>query len=119
LLRGRRQQLHGRFASTLEENHPETVISQPEMLAHHFEEAGLVERTVAYRLKAGQRAAARYSVHEAMMHLRKGIGLLANLPETGRGREHEFDLQIALGRALVASEGWASAAARKTSAAIM
>jgi class 3 adenylate cyclase/tetratricopeptide (TPR) repeat protein len=113
LLRGRRQQLHGRIASTLEENHPETVISQPEMLAHHFEEAGLVERAVAYRLKAGQRAAARYAVSEAIMHLRKGIGLLANLPETGRGWEHELDLQIALGRALVASEGWASAAARK------
>jgi class 3 adenylate cyclase/predicted ATPase len=113
LLRGQRQQLHGRIASTLEENHPEPVISQPEMLARHFEEAGLVERAVAYRLKAGQRAAARYAVSEAIMHLRKGIDLLANLPETGRGWEHELDLQIALGRALVASEGWASAAAGK------
>ena len=56
LLRSRRQQLHGRIAATLEEQLPETVASQPALVAWHCAEAGLVEKAVAYRLKAGQQA---------------------------------------------------------------
>ena len=52
LLRSRRQQIHGRIATTLENQFPETMTAQPELLAHHCGEAGLTEKAVGYWLKA-------------------------------------------------------------------
>ena len=53
LLKSCRQQLHGQIARTLEKKFPEIVVSQPEIMAHHFTEAGLVEAAIEYWLKAG------------------------------------------------------------------
>jgi predicted ATPase len=53
MLRSRRQQLHGRIAATLKEQFPEIVQTQPEVLARHCAEAGLVEKAVGYWLMAG------------------------------------------------------------------
>jgi predicted ATPase len=55
LLRGRRLQLHGRVAATLEANLSDTIATQPELLAHHFAEAGLAERAIQYLMAAGRR----------------------------------------------------------------
>jgi predicted ATPase len=111
LLRSLRQQIHARIASALEDQRAEIVAVRPELLAHHFAEAGLLERAVSYRLEAGQQAAARSAITEAVMQLRNGLGLLARLPENTWGQRRELDLQIALGRALIAKEGWVSPAA--------
>jgi len=54
LLRGRRKELHGNIAQGLESGFPEIVETQPDLLAQHCAEAGLVENAVAYWLKAGQ-----------------------------------------------------------------
>jgi predicted ATPase len=48
LLRKARQQLHARIAGALETHSPEIMESQPELLAQHYAEAGLVETAVAY-----------------------------------------------------------------------
>src|SRR5262249_32902372 len=48
LLKSRRQQLHGQIARALEEKFADIVASQPEIVAHHFTEAGLVEPTIDY-----------------------------------------------------------------------
>jgi predicted ATPase len=69
LLKSRRQQLHGQIARALEERFADIVASQPEIAAHHFTEAGLVERAVDYWLKAGQHAARRSANAEALNHL--------------------------------------------------
>ena len=82
LLRSRRQQLHARIAATLEGQFPEIVETQPEVLARHCAEAGLVEKAVGYWLKAGQQAIARWAMTEAVAQLRKGLDLLSGLPET-------------------------------------
>ena len=66
LLKSRRQQLHGQIARALEERFADIVASQPEIAAHHFTEAGLVERAVDYWLKAGQHAARRSANAEAL-----------------------------------------------------
>jgi class 3 adenylate cyclase len=52
LLKSRRHQLHGRIARTLEERFPDVVASQPEIVAHHFTEAGLVDPAIDYWLRA-------------------------------------------------------------------
>src|SRR4029077_20351689 len=59
LLRGSRQQLHAQIAEALEAHSPELMDSQPELLALHYAEAGLGEKSVAYWGKAGRRSVAR------------------------------------------------------------
>jgi class 3 adenylate cyclase/tetratricopeptide (TPR) repeat protein len=104
LLRGRRQQIHTRIAATLEGQFPEIVETQPEVLARHCAEAGLVEKAVDYWLKAGQQALLRSAMLEAEARLRKGLDLVASLPESTERQQYELDLQVARGTALVATQ---------------
>ncbi|OKO78272.1 adenylate/guanylate cyclase domain-containing protein [Bradyrhizobium sp. AS23.2] len=108
LLRGRRQQIHARIATTLESQFPEIVAAQPQLMARHCAEAGFNEKAVGYWLKAGQQAVARSAMTEAVAQLRRGLELLANMPEESRPVQHELDLQIALGRALMAANGYSA-----------
>jgi predicted ATPase len=106
LLRNRRQQLHARIATTLESRFPEITATQPAILAQHCTEAGLVEKAVNYRLKAGQQAVARSAMREAVSQLRKGLDLLRNSADDTWRWQHELDLQITLGQALIATQGY-------------
>ena len=106
LLRSRRQQLHGRITATLESRFLEIVETQPEVLARHCGEAGLVEKAVGYWLKAGQQAITRWAMTEAVALLRKGLDLLSGVPDGAARQDQELDLQIALGHALIATKGW-------------
>ena len=114
LLRGKRQKLHGRVAHVLEEQWPETAETQPELLAHHCAQAGLVERAIAYYARAGQRAVARSAMAEAIAQLKKGLELLTSLPDGASRQRQELELQIALGRALIAAQGYAAPAVGET-----
>jgi tetratricopeptide (TPR) repeat protein len=114
LLRGRRQQIHARVATTLESHFPEIVAAQPQLMAHHCAEAGFNDKAVGYRLKAGQQAVARSAMTEAVAQLQKGLELLANMPEESRPAQHELDLEIALGRALMAARGYSAPAVADT-----
>jgi tetratricopeptide (TPR) repeat protein len=109
LLRDRRQQLHARTATALEDRFPDIVLAQPELLARHCTEAGLTEKAVAYWLKAGQQALGRSALKEAVANLRKGLDLLAGFPDGPRRRQQELDLLIALRPAFGATKGWSSA----------
>jgi len=108
MLRSRRQQIHGRIAATLESQFPEVVAAQPQLMAHHCAEAGFTEKAVCYRLKAGQRAVARSAMTEAVAQLQRGLELLSSMPEASRPLQHELDMQIALGRALMAANGYSA-----------
>jgi class 3 adenylate cyclase/tetratricopeptide (TPR) repeat protein len=108
LLRGRRQQIHALIATTLESQFPEVVAAQPQVVAHHCAEAKLTEKAVSYRLTAGQQAMARSAMTEAVSHLRKGIDLTSQLPEGAKRQQHELDLQVTIGRALMATRGFAA-----------
>jgi predicted ATPase len=105
LLRSRRQQLHARITATLEDQFPEIVETQPELLAQHCGEAGLVEKAVGYWLKAGRKAIASCALMEAVAQLRKGLDLLSGVPNGAARQEQELDLQIMLGQALIATKG--------------
>src|SRR5262249_23961431 len=114
LLRGKRQELHARVAHVLEKQWPETAETQPELLAHHCAQAGLVERALAYYARAGQRAIARSAMAEAIAQLTKGLELLTRLPDGVARQRQELELQIALGRALIAAQGYAAPAVGET-----
>ena len=77
-----RQQHHQRIAQVLEAQFPEIVAIQPELLAHHYTEAGLSHQAIVYWYKAGQRAIQRSSNIEAAGHLTKGLAVLSTLPDT-------------------------------------
>jgi predicted ATPase len=104
LLRSRRQQLHARIAATLEDQFPEIVMAQPALLAQHCAEAGLAEKAVVYRLKAGRQAWGRSAITEAAAQLQKGLDVLVGLPDDPWRRQQELDLQFALASVLAATK---------------
>jgi predicted ATPase/class 3 adenylate cyclase len=105
LLRSRRRQIHARVAAALEEHFPDRAEAQPELLAHHWMEAGLAEKAIEYRRKAGQRAMARSAMAEAVAQLTLALELLAGLPAGPDRDRKELDLRVTLGGALVAAKG--------------
>jgi class 3 adenylate cyclase/predicted ATPase len=108
LLKSTRQHYHQRIALVLEAQFPETTEEQPELLAHHYTEAGLIEQAVGYWQKAGQRAAERSAHVEAISHLTTGLPLLQTLPNTPHRMHQELDFQTLLGTALLATRGYAA-----------
>ena len=114
LVKSRRAHLHAAIANTLEQRFADIVQTQPETLAHHLTEAGLFEKAIEYWLQAGKAAALRSANVEAIAHLRRGIEVMARLPE-GEGRStSELDLQLVLGPCLIAMHGPAESNALAT-----
>ena len=107
LLTSTRQRYHAQLAQALEAR-PETVETQPELLAHHATEAGLAEQAVGYWQRAGERSNARSAYVEAVAHLTKGLEVLQTLPDTPERTQHELDMQLALGQALQVTKGHAA-----------
>jgi predicted ATPase len=108
LLKSTRQQYHQRIAQVLEEHFPEVSETQPELLAHHYTEAGLLAQALPLWQQAGERALQRSANLEAIEHLNKGLAVLATLPETTDRLQHELDLHVTLGPALTATKGYVS-----------
>jgi predicted ATPase len=107
LLKSRRAQLHGQIARTIEEKFPDIVVRQPEILAHHFTEAGLVEPAIDYRLKAGKFALSR-SANAAVGHLKQGLKQIPNIDDPMLRNKWELLLQTSLGNSLRAIKGWST-----------
>ena len=80
LLRAKRQQLHARIGQVLEDRFPHTAEARPELLAHHFREAGLAERAIPYALRAGDAAVARYAGPEALARYGAALEMARLLP---------------------------------------
>jgi predicted ATPase len=108
LLKKKRQEIHRNIAQTLEERFAQTAETQPELLAHHFTEAGLAEPAIAYWHRAGRRATGRSANREAVSHLTKGLDILRKTPATPGRTRQELALQIALGAPLQALKGQAA-----------
>ena len=108
MLVSRRRQLHSRIADTLVEKFPETTDTQPEVVAHHYTEASLMDQAVGYWLRAGQRAVERSANVEAIVHFTKGLSALAQESADSDPLERELSLRTALGPALMSTKGLGS-----------
>jgi class 3 adenylate cyclase len=108
LLKSTRQQYHQRIAQVSEQRFPALCATQPELLAHHYTEAGVLAQAIPYWHRAGQRAVERSAHLEAIAHLSKGLEVLATLPDTPERVQQELALQTTLCPALVATKGFAS-----------
>ena len=109
LLREPRRALHARIAETLESQFAEIAESQPEILAHHCTEAGLIEKAAGLWGKAGQRSLARSALVEAAAQLTRALDQIATLPGTAALRREQIKLQVALITPLMHVKGYAAA----------
>ena len=100
LLREPRRALHARIAETLESQFAEIADNQPELLARHCTEAGLIEKAAGLWGKAGQRSLARSALLEGAEQLKRALDQIATLPATPALRREEIKLQVAFGNAL-------------------
>ena len=82
LLRGRRQELHSLIVSALQKGFPDIVANQPEILAHHYAESGMLAEAIEYYVLAAKRATAAMNNKEAKAHLKRGTTLLEQLPSS-------------------------------------
>jgi class 3 adenylate cyclase/predicted ATPase len=108
LLREQRRGLHARIADTLERQFPDIAESQPELLARHCTQAGLIEKAAGFWGKAGLRSLARSALVEAAEQLTRGLDQIATLPGTPAIRRNQITLQLALVNALMHVKGYAA-----------
>jgi tetratricopeptide (TPR) repeat protein len=112
--RGRREQTAREVppskesAQTLVERFTEVAEAEPALIAHHYTEAGLGERAVAFWQKAGQHAIERSANLEAIARLMKGLEVLEAQPETPARDQQELVLQTTVGVPLIAVKGMAA-----------
>jgi class 3 adenylate cyclase/predicted ATPase len=115
LLKSRRQVLHRRIGEMLRDNLAATTAAEPELLAHHFTQAGLTEAAIEWWGKAGQRSLERSALVEAIEQFTRALSQIATLPATPAPRREHIKLQIALITPLIHVKGYA---APETTAAI-
>jgi predicted ATPase len=108
LLREPRRALHARIAETLETHFTEIAESQPEILARHCTEAGLIEKAANLWGKAGQRSLARSALIEAVEQLTRALDQIGTLPGTPTLRREQINLQVALITPLIHVKGYAA-----------
>jgi class 3 adenylate cyclase/tetratricopeptide (TPR) repeat protein/ABC-type cobalamin transport system ATPase subunit len=113
LLRARRQKLHARIALAFEEQFPDTIKVQPELLAYHYGEAANVAKTTAYLLQAAERALLRSAITEAVADLARAQDLVRTLRRSKVRLQIELKLEIILGRAFTARRSFTATETRE------
>jgi predicted ATPase/class 3 adenylate cyclase len=108
LLKDRRQDLHARIAAALERQFAALVENAPEVLGHHYAEAGNAAAAARKFLEAGTRASARSSTAEAVGHFSRALELLRQLPATPDRDALELRMRTGLAAARMASDGYAA-----------
>ena len=106
LLRGPRQALHARIAGALEDRFPDQAAMHPQILAHHLTEAGLLKKAAVYWCRGGQQSSAKSAFLEAIGQLKRGLLVLAKLPQSRERDRRELDLQVTLAFALRGMVGY-------------
>ena len=114
LLREPRRVLRARIADILESQFGEIAQNQPEVLARHCAEAGLIEKAAGLWGKAGQRSLARSALVEAVEQLKRALSLIATLPTTPALRREEIKLQVALITPLIHVKGYSAPETKAT-----
>jgi class 3 adenylate cyclase/predicted ATPase len=112
LLRDSRRALHTRIAEVLESQFAEIAESQPELLAHHCTEAGLIEEAAGLWGKAGQQSLTRSALIEAVVQFTRALGQISALPVTAALRRDQIKLQVGLASALMHVKGYAAPEAK-------
>ena len=108
LLKSQRQQFHAQTATVLAQQFPETMDLHPELLAHHYTEAGLAAQAIPYWQQAAQRATQQFANVEALSHLTAGLAAVSTLADSPDRVQQELLLQVACIPPLFATKSWAA-----------
>jgi class 3 adenylate cyclase/predicted ATPase len=108
LLRAKRRRLHGQVGAAIEHHFPTLVESEPEIVARHYTEAGILPTAIDYWRQAAEHAIQRSANTEAIGHLSKGLELVKSLPASPERAEQELALHARLGAALAAARGFSA-----------
>ena len=108
LLKSRRVHLHAAIAKALEQEFPEVVQTQPEIVAYHYTQASVYANALHYWYEAGKQSAARSAHKEAVSHLKQGLNQIPNIDDPMLRNKSELLLQTSLGHSLRAIEGWST-----------
>ena len=100
-----RRLLHARIAKALESRFAERVKLEPELLAYHYEQAGLAGPAVDYWHRAARRDAERSANIEALNHFNRALDVLKDLPQGPERNALELELLLARGAPLLSVKG--------------
>lgn len=113
LLIRRRQQTHARVAQLLETTWQDTAAQHPELVAHHYTEAGLVQLAIANWQRAGLQAVERSANQEAIRHFGTALDILRTQPQGPERDRQELALLMGLGVPLTVTTSWAAPEVRQ------
>jgi class 3 adenylate cyclase/tetratricopeptide (TPR) repeat protein len=108
LLKSRRHQLHANIAQALERGFPDEVAHRPELLAHHYTQAGSLAAAIPLWRKAGALAIERVAMQEAVAHLQRALDLTDQLPPSAEHDALELTIREQLNAAWAGLHGWAA-----------
>ena len=108
LLREPKRALHARIAEVLEAQFADVIEGEPELLARHCTDAGMIEKASRQWGKAGLRSLARSALREAKAQLTRALAQVATLPSTPVLRQEQIRLQVGLAQALTHLNGYAA-----------
>jgi predicted ATPase/class 3 adenylate cyclase len=114
LLKRDRRELHAKVAAVLERKHTAQSDMVPELLAHHYTQAGLTEQALTYWAAAARRALLRSANAEAIAHTEKALEILAALPESREQQRQELIFRFLAGGAYWAYKGYGSKEVEET-----
>jgi class 3 adenylate cyclase/predicted ATPase len=109
MLRDERRQLHIRIADALTTKFLDISEIAPELVAHHYTQAGAKRQAAEHWLKAGRQASKRSAFVEATAHFNIALDQLTDLPETAERDDLELQLQQSLASAFIAVKGFGAA----------
>lgn len=108
LIKKRRQEIHLAIAEAFEDSFPEVCEKEPEVVARHFTEAAVDEKSLVYWDRASERSLRSYAYREAIEQINCALQALKNLPESRDHKFREIELYISLGVPLQSLEGYSA-----------
>jgi class 3 adenylate cyclase len=108
LLKSRRQVLHRRVAEILCDRFGNTAVAAPEVLAHHFTQAGMTDAAIEWWGKAGDRAVSRSALREAIAHFTTALRLAERMSTQTDHLARQLEFLLKLGPMLMATQGMQS-----------
>jgi hypothetical protein len=100
--------LHAKIARVIEQHFSKIKETEPEVLAHHYTQAGQPRSAIPLWQKAGELALARMALTESISHLNRGLDIVATLPASAERDASELALRTPLGTAYIGYKSWAA-----------
>lgn len=105
LLRTRRRELHAKIAHVIEERFPSVGEAEPEVLAHHYTEAGLKDEAIPLWFAAAAISFQRSALAETVDHAQRGLAIVLSNPESRERDALELNFQTLLGNVYTQLKG--------------